>query len=78
MDIIIHACVCSNHMIVIKMADASEDPLSLIKKPSTKSVVWNYFGLQDGRILPDKLMCRVCKDAVLAKGGNTMNLLTHL
>ena len=72
------------HMIAIKMADGSEDPLSLIKKPSTKSVVWNYFGLQtdeDGRILPekeDKPVCRACKKAVLAKGGNTTNLLTHL
>ena len=35
----------------------SEDPLFLIKKPNTESVVWNYFGLQtdeDGRILPEK------------------------
>ena len=60
MDIIIHTCVCSNHMIAIKMADALENPLFLIKKPSTKNVVWNYFGLQtdeDGRILPDKPEC---------------------
>ena len=35
----------------------------------------------DGRILPekeDKPVCRACKKAVLAKGGSTTNLLTHL
>ncbi len=55
-----------------------------MKKPNTKSIVWNYFGLQvdeDGKILPqeeDKPVCRACKKAVPAKGGNTTNLLTHL
>lgn len=70
-------------MTAIKMAEGSEGPLSLIKKPGTKSVVWKYFGMQtdeDRRTLPekeDKPMCRACKKAVLAKGGNTTNLLTH-
>ena len=61
----------------------SED-CPLIKKPSTKSVVWNYFGLQAdecSKVLTereDKPVCRSCQKTVLAKGGNTTNLLTHL
>ena len=44
-------------MTAIKMAEGSEGPLSLIKKPGTKSVVWKYFGMQtdeDRRTLPEK------------------------
>ena len=64
------------------MADVAD--VSLVKKPSTKSIVWNYFGLQadgDGKIIlekEDRPVCRACKKAVQAKGGNTTNLLTHL
>ena len=44
----------------------------------------NYFGLkanEHGIILPEeeeRPICRTCKKAVPAKGGNTSNLLTHL
>ena len=63
----------------------SED-FPLIEKPATKSVVWNYFGLQadeSGKVLTerergDKPVCRSCKKAIPAKGGNTTNLFTHL
>ena len=56
----------------------------LVKKPNCKSVVWTYFGLEaDDMGIPlrdkeDSPICKTCKKAVLAKGGNTSNLLTHL
>lgn len=56
----------------------------LVKKPNTKSIVWNYFGLkanENNIPLPEeeeKPVCRTCKKGVPAKGGNTSNLLTHL
>ena len=64
------------------MAEAHAEE-RLIKKPNSKSVVWNYFGLKAneyGIILPEeeRPICRTCKKAVPAKGGNTSNLLTHL
>lgn len=63
------------------MAEAEE---RLVKKPNSKSIVWNYFGLKaDEHDIPlreeeDRPVCRTCKKAVPAKGGNTSNLLTHL
>ena len=56
----------------------------LVKKANSKSIVWNYFGLkanEHGIALPEEEegpICRTCKKAVSAKGGNTSNLLTHL
>ena len=56
----------------------------LVKKANSKSIVWNYFGLkanEHGIALPEeeeRPICRTCKKAVPAKGGNTSNLLTHL
>ena len=58
--------------------------LNLVKKPNTKSSIWTYFGLEadeSDKPLPDKEdspVCRACKKSVLAKGGITSNLLTHL
>ena len=58
--------------------------LNLVKKPNTKSSIWTYLGLEadeSDKPLPDKEdspVCRACKNSVLAKGGITSNLLTHL
>ena len=65
-----------------KMAECRA--LNLVKKPNTKSSVWTYFGLEADesdkplRDKEDSPVCRACKKSVLAKGGNTSNLLTHL
>ena len=73
--------VCCVHGLTMAKTHAEE---RLIKKPNSKSVVWNYFGLKANEysiILPEeeeRSICRTCKKAVLAKGGNTSNLLTHL
>ena len=64
------------------MAEA-EGP-NLARKKHAKSVVWDYFGIrvgEDGLPVPgeeQKPVCRSCGKVVLAKGGNTTNLLTHL
>ena len=58
----------------------------LVSKENSTSLVWNYFGFkagEDGKpINSEKAICRVTsgctKKPVLAKGGNTSNLLTHL
>ena len=51
-------------------------------KSGTKSLVWDYFGLQlgaDGKPVDDgSAVCRSCRKRVLAKHGNTSNLLAHL
>ena len=57
---------------------------TLVKKPNTISVVWNYFGLKadsEGRPIVKECgspVCKVCGKVVPAKGGNTSNLITHL
>ncbi len=56
--------------------------MDLISKPRGKSVVWLYFGLKaDERGQPlnsGEAICRLCRKIVLAKGGNTTNLRSHL
>ncbi|KAM4594197.1 E3 SUMO-protein ligase ZBED1-like isoform 1-T1 [Fundulus diaphanus] len=56
--------------------------MDLISKPRSKSVVWTYFGLKaDERGQPlntGEVICRLCRKIVLAKGGNTTNLRSHL
>ena len=51
-------------------------------KIGTKSIVWDYFGLEkgkDGKAIDEgKVVCRSCRKHVMAKQGNTSNLLTHL
>ena len=57
---------------------------SLSRKKNTKSVIWDYFGIRIGdggipvRGEEQKPVCRSCGKVVLAKGGNTTNLFTHL
>ena len=64
------------------MAD-SEQP-HLVRKPNCKTVAWNYFALESNendnpiKEKEDKPVCLACKKIVLAKGGNTSNMLTHL
>ena len=54
----------------------------LVSKSGTKSVVWDFFGLElgkDGKPVDDgSAICRSCRKRVLAKHGNTSNLLAHL
>ena len=53
----------------------------LVSKSGTKSVVWDFFGLElrkDGKPVDDgSAICRSCRKRVLAKHGNTSNLLAH-
>ncbi|XP_054459888.1 uncharacterized protein LOC129095465 isoform X2 [Anoplopoma fimbria] len=63
---------------------AENDPrnMDLISKPRSKSIVWLYFGLKaDDKGQPlnsGEAICRLCRKIVLAKGGNTTNLRSHL
>ena len=54
----------------------------LVKKSGTKSVVWDFFGLaqgRDGKPIDDgSVICRSCRRRVIARSGNTSNLLAHL
>ncbi|XP_059199467.1 uncharacterized protein LOC131979472 isoform X2 [Centropristis striata] len=56
--------------------------MDLISKPRSKSSVWLYFGLKaDDKGQPlnsGEAVCRLCRKIVLAKGGNTTNLRSHL
>ncbi|KAL7404403.1 hypothetical protein ABVT39_014211 [Epinephelus coioides] len=56
--------------------------MDLITKPRSKSIVWMYFGLkadEKGQPLNSgEAVCRLCRKIVLAKGGNTTNLRSHL
>ncbi|XP_047434474.1 uncharacterized protein LOC125004127 isoform X2 [Mugil cephalus] len=56
--------------------------MDLISKPRGKSTVWLYFGLkadEKGQPLDSGgAICRLCRKVVLAKGGNTTNLRSHL
>ena len=66
----------------LDLNETSNEAVSLVRKPNTKSVVWNYFGVPvDDRNNPtnfDKPVCRICKTTVPAKRSNTSNLFRHL
>uniref|UniRef100_A0A1X7UD13 BED-type domain-containing protein n=1 Tax=Amphimedon queenslandica TaxID=400682 RepID=A0A1X7UD13_AMPQE len=63
---------------------SSDEVLSatLLPKPGTKSAIWQYFGLkanENGEVLEDsKAFCRLCSRAVMARSGNTSNLMAHV
>ena len=61
---------------------ASRDMSGLIVKSGTKSIVWDYFGLEcrpDGKPTDNgKVVCRTCCRRVTARHSNTSNLLAHL
>ena len=48
----------------------------------TKSIAWDYLGLErgpDGKPIDDgKVICRTCRRREMARHGNTSNLLAHL
>ena len=48
-------------------------------KKNTYSPVWAFFRLRkDHEDDDDSVICRLCRAAVLARGGNTSNLFSHL
>ena len=53
----------------------------LVSKSSMKSIVWDYFSLElgaDGKHVDDgSAVCQSRQKQVLAKQGNTSNLLAH-
>ena len=51
----------------------------LVAKRNTFSPVWAFFGLKKDHEDDDKsVICRLCQAVVLAQGGNTRNLFSHL
>ena len=61
------------------MSATDED---LVHKEGTRSLAWRYFGLRKGsdrRGIDDgEVICRSCRDIVIACNGNTSNLFAHL
>ena len=61
---------------------SSQLQMDLVAKPRAKSALWDYFGLEKGRdgqpIDNGNVICCTCYRRVLAKNGNTSNLLAHL
>ena len=64
------------------MAEVRDDLLDLVKPKGTKSAVWSYFGFvkdsEGKQTSKDAAICLMCKKKVIAKGGNTSNLLSHV
>ena len=53
--------------------------MDLVAKPGAKSALWDYFCWRDGQPIDNgNVICRTCYRRVLAKNGNTSNLLAHL
>ena len=51
----------------------------LVAKKNTYSPVWAFFGLKkDHKDNDDSVICHLCRAVVLARGGNTSNLFSHL
>ncbi|XP_018556549.1 uncharacterized protein LOC108900151 isoform X2 [Lates calcarifer] len=73
---------CSSAAASLRVAEKGHTNMDLITKPRSKSVVWMYFGLkadEKGQPLNSgEAVCRLCRKIVLAKGGNTTNLRSHL
>ena len=60
------------------MSDSRSDR-NLVAKKGTTSYVWNFFGVKkDDDKEKDTAICRLCFKSVLARGGNTSNLTSHL
>ena len=68
---------------------SSQLRMDLVAKPGVKSALWDYFGKgRDGQPIDNgNVICRLtmvmlfvvtCYRRVLAKNGNTSNLLAHL
>ena len=58
------------------------DKFPNVDKAGTKSEIWRYFGLhadKDGKPVNNgTAVCHICHRDVLAKAGNTSNLISHL
>ena len=67
---------------VVCRVEMEESDGDLVKKPGTKSLVWDYFGVKvdtNGKPIDNtRAVCRSCRQTVLAKSGNTSNLMAHL
>ena len=51
----------------------------ITKAKSDISAVWKYFGYKDeDAVKKETILCRICRKAVAAGGGNTSNLISHL
>ena len=58
--------------------ECSQEEPELVAKEGTTSHVWTFFGLNKEEGGSDKAICRLCRKSVLARGGNTSNLVSHL
>ena len=57
----------------------SDSDSNLVAKKGTTSYVWNFFGVKkDDKKEKDTAICRLCHKSILARGGNTSNLFSHL
>ncbi|XDV25933.1 hypothetical protein PO909_029757 [Leuciscus waleckii] len=54
------------------------DTEELVPKRGAGSVVWRFFGFQKSDVDQTTILCKCCRAKILAKGGNTSNLLQHL
>ncbi|CAM4455220.1 unnamed protein product [Leuciscus chuanchicus] len=54
------------------------DTEELVSKRGAGSVVWRFFGFQKSDVDQTTILCKCCQAKILAKGGNTSNLLQHL
>jgi len=51
----------------------------LVPKKNTHLPVWTYVGLRrDHQENVETVICRLCRAVILARGGNTSNLFSHL
>lgn len=49
----------------------------VVIKNGTTSIVWTWFGLRQTQNKKN-IICKLCTQCGVAKGGNTSNLYTHL
>ena len=53
--------------------------VELVEKKGTTSYVWTFFGLKkDHSQDSEQVIYRLCRNSVIARGGNTSNLFSHL
>jgi len=59
-------------------SDVSNPVSDLVAKKGAIAFIWNFLSVRDGAKEKDKSICRLCHKTVLASGGNTSNLTSHL
>ena len=66
----------------VEMEESDGADGNLVKKPGSKSLVSDYFGVRvdiNGKPIDNtRVVCRSCRQTVLAKSGNTSNFMAHL